>query len=111
MSFLLRRSKKKEPDQIAPTPSKETPADVAKPERSMKVVLVGKDGIGMKPRMQRALRDKTLSEPATTIGIDFVPRTRTIDGVLIKMLIWGLLLLFTAPSKEEEKRVFTPRAT
>ena len=103
MAFLLRRSKKKEPDQIAPTPSKETPADVAKPERLMKVVLVGKDGIGMKPRMQRALRDKTLSEPATTIGIDFVPRTRTIDGVLIKMLIWGSLLLFTAPNKEEEK--------
>lgn len=110
MAFLLSKSKKEEPEQGAPTQSEEAPPEGKQQCCSIKVVLVGKDGIGMKPRMQRALRDKKPVEQKTTIGIDFVLRTKVIDGVLVKTHIWGLLMS-VRPHKTKKQRQHTAQHT
>ena len=92
MAFLFRRKKK------AGAPPPETPKAVAVAPAEgkdydylIKVLMVGQMNDGLKARIMLRLRgDDIGSSYISTIGVDFIIHTMTIDNKVVRMQVWGL---------------------
>ena len=56
-----------------------------------KVVLLGDAGIGAKTSLlQRFLKGRCDEYPSATVGVEFFTKDLAVDGVRVKLELWGL---------------------